>query len=167
MTVEMNWDDWAAEFKPIPDDGVKEGKEIGIDYGWGNVFWQTFGHDMVEVLRRAKMAEWEGRLWTLMDDAYTITEGYHLVNRHAYIFTEKPALLDRCYNIEDKRDWWMAYFKCSCGKEFKELFDYEEPLLETYEIDCPKCDEEVKAHKSDELYGTSCEVEKMTGLAVM
>lgn len=158
MTVEMNLDDWAAEFKPIPDDGVKEGKEIGVDIGWGNVFWETFGHDIVEVLRRTKMAEWEGRLWTLMDDLYTITEGYHLVNRYAYIFTEKPALPDRCYNIEDKRDWWLAYFKCPCSKEFKELFNYYEPVFS-----CPSCGKEVEAHKCDELFGTSWEVEKKTG----
>ena len=98
--INMTDDKWIDEFKPIPRDGIKEGLISGYDCGDGPCLWETYGKDIDEVCRRMDQTEWEGRLWTVFDDL-SIGEGFHIVNRLGYIFTEKPADPKALYYIFD------------------------------------------------------------------
>ena len=98
--IDMTDDKWIDKFKPIPRDGIKEGLISGYDCGDGPCLWETYGKDIDEVLRRMDQPEWEGRLWTVHDDT-AISDGFHIVNRLGYIFTEKPADPNAHYYIFD------------------------------------------------------------------
>lgn len=94
--ITLTEDEWIDQFKPIPNDGIKEGCEW--DLGDGPCLWETYGDDIKEVLRRSNDKKWEGRLWTIHDQNY-ITLGYHIVNRLGYVFTKEKADSSVKYNI--------------------------------------------------------------------
>mgnify|MGYP003152611314 CR=1 FL=1 len=97
-TITLTEDEWTDQFKPIPNDGIKEGLNNGYGFGAGPCLWETHGDDIKEVHRRKDDEKWEGRLWTIHDD-YEISEGYHYVNRLGYVFTEGKADSSTEYNI--------------------------------------------------------------------
>ena len=96
-------DDWIKEYRPIAEDGIAEGLDSGYDCGDGPCMWETYGNDIVEINRRLTDPVWEGRIWTVYDD-WSISEGYHFVNRYGYICTEKPAKKGVHYYISDEED---------------------------------------------------------------
>ena len=86
MESVMDYDQWAMTYEPI----LRDGSEL----------FETFGEDLEEV-RNADPA----CVWTLIDgsedDNCYIVNGYHLVNRVAYIITKKPFEGDLLEVLDD------------------------------------------------------------------
>lgn len=77
----MNYDQWAETYKPMTNHIDKESDTI---------LYETYGEELNYI--RAKASFRPAHVWTLVDgeDGTYIINGYHFVNRIAYIVTEEP-----------------------------------------------------------------------------
>lgn len=94
MVLEMTWEEFEAEFKPISNyiDMASPNPHGGISVEDNMYMFETYGEELAFVLKRAE--EHPGTVWTLVegDDGLAfISDGYHLVNRLGYVITELPA----------------------------------------------------------------------------
>ena len=81
----MNFEHWFATYKPVTNPHA-------ADHGFGdlNFLFEAFGDDLERVDRTRKIDE--ALIWTLIEgeSGDVIIEGYHWVNRLAYLIASVP-----------------------------------------------------------------------------
>jgi len=101
----MNYEEWEETYEPRANH--LRGIEVRGLLAEETVFFETYGIELGYVLATADIKP--AHVWTLVDgDKGTyVVNGYHLVNRIAYLITRKPfegdflEVLDDEYSEED------------------------------------------------------------------
>lgn len=98
QTVTLTEDAFFEKFKPIKN-------HISADNdAWNGAMFETFGAEVEFVQAQAKTAP--ETVWTIIetDGDFSITNGYHHVNRVGYLVTEIPADPNTFYDVRDPDD---------------------------------------------------------------
>tara|TARA_R110001606_G_C14978802_1_gene604122 strand:- start:144 stop:464 length:321 start_codon:yes stop_codon:yes gene_type:complete len=100
--MEMNSDKFYEKYKPvynhIEDSSFTEGQTTG-SWSGAPMYFETYGEDLSYV--KSKSPEY---IWTLLDcDGRTVIEqGYHYVDRVAYLIASVPYVVGNCDEYIDQ-----------------------------------------------------------------
>jgi hypothetical protein len=124
--IEMDFDEWVAEYKPITN-------HIDTNASFDGTMFETYG-DEVEFVK----AQDENRIWMYGDGdngGSYIWSGWGFVNRIGYFITDKPV--PHNVDIQVKvSDYW---FYCEgCGAEFEDEDQVVNDKFYEWEV-CPLC----------------------------
>jgi hypothetical protein len=124
--IEMDFDEWCAIYKPIPNNIVE-------DSSFDGTMFETYGKE-VEFVKKAD----EAHIWMYGDgdDGGTyIWNGWHIVNRIGYFITEVPCPPDTDIQVKVSAYW----FYCEgCSAEFEDEGQEINDKFYEYEC-CPDC----------------------------
>lgn len=124
--IEMDFDEWCATYKPIPNNIVE-------DSSFDGTMFETYG-DEVAFVKKADPAY----IWMYGDGddggAY-IWNGWHIVNRIGYFITEVPCPPDTTIQVKVSSYW----FYCEgCSAEIED--DGQLINEKYYDLGfCPEC----------------------------
>jgi hypothetical protein len=124
--IEMDFDEWCATYKPIPNNIVE-------DSSFDGTMFETYGAE-VEFVKKADPAY----IWMYGDgdDGGTyLWNGWHIVNRIGYFITEVPCPPDTTIQVKVSSYW----FYCEgCGAELED--DGQLINEKYYDLGfCPEC----------------------------
>ena len=126
MFIEMDFDEWCATYKPIPNNIVE-------DSSFDGTMFETYGAEY-EFVKKADPAY----IWMYGDgdDGGTyIWNGWHIVNRIGYFITEVPCPPDTTIQVKVSSYW----FYCEgCSAEIED--DGQLINDKYYDLGfCPEC----------------------------
>jgi hypothetical protein len=124
--IEMDFDEWCATYKPIPNNIVE-------DSSFDGTMFETYGAEVAFVKKADPAYIW---MYGDGDDGGTyIWNGWHIVNRIGYFITEVPCPPDTVIQVKVSSYW----FYCEgCSAEFED----EGQLINEKYYDlgfCPEC----------------------------
>ncbi len=124
--IEMDFDEWCATYKPIPNNIVE-------DSSFDGTMFETYG-DEVAFVKKADPAH----IWMYGDgdDGGTyLWNGWHIVNRIGYFITEVPCPADTTIQVKVSSYW----FYCEgCSAEIED--DGQLINEKYYDLGfCPEC----------------------------
>ena len=124
--IEMDFDEWCATYKPIPNNIVE-------DSSFDGTMFETYGDEVAFVKKADPAYIW---MYGDGDDGGSyIWNGWHIVNRIGYFITEVPCPPDTTIQVKVSSYW----FYCEgCSAEFED----EGQLINEKFYDlgfCPQC----------------------------
>jgi hypothetical protein len=124
--IEMDFDEWCATYKPIPNNIVE-------DSSFDGTMFETYGDEVAFVKKADPAYIW---MYGDGDDGGSyIWNGWHIVNRIGYFITEVPCPADTTIQVKVSSYW----FYCEgCNAEFED----EGQLINEKFYDlgfCPQC----------------------------
>ena len=124
--IEMDFDEWCATYKPIPNNIVE-------DSSFDGTMFETYGDEVAFVKKADPAYIW---MYGDGDDGGSyIWNGWHIVNRIGYFITEVPCPADTTIQVKVS-SYWFYCEGCSA-----ELEDDGQLINEKY-YDlgfCPEC----------------------------
>ena len=124
--IEMDFDEWCATYKPIPNNIVE-------DSSFDGAMFETFGDEVAFVKKADPAYIW---MYGDGDDGGTyIWNGWHIVNRIGYFITEVPCPPDTTIQVKVSSYW----FYCEgCSAEIED--DGQLINEKYYDLGfCPEC----------------------------
>jgi hypothetical protein len=124
--IEMNFDEWCATYKPIPNNIVE-------DSSFDGTMFETYGDEVAFVKKADPAYIW---MYGDGDDGGTyLWNGWHIVNRIGYFITEVPCPADTTIQVKVSSYW----FYCEgCSAEIED--DGQLINEKYYDLGfCPEC----------------------------
>ena len=124
--IEMDFDEWCATYKPIPNNIVE-------DSSFDGTMFETYGDEVAFVKKADPAYIW---MYGDGDDGGTyIWNGWHIVNRIGYFITEVPCPPDTTIQVKVSSYW----FYCEgCSAEIED--DGQLINEKYYDLGfCPEC----------------------------
>jgi hypothetical protein len=124
--IEMDFDEWCATYKPIPNNIVE-------DSSFDGAMFETYGDEVAFVKKADPAYIW---MYGDGDDGGTyIWNGWHIVNRIGYFITEVPCPPDTTIQVKVSSYW----FYCEgCSAEIED--DGQLINEKYYDLGfCPEC----------------------------
>ena len=124
--IEMDFDEWCATYKPIPNNIVE-------DSSFDGAMFETYGDEVAFVKKADPAYIW---MYGDGDDGGTyIWNGWHIVNRIGYFITEVPCPPDTDMQVKVSSYW----FYCEgCSAEIED--DGQLINEKYYDLGfCPEC----------------------------
>jgi hypothetical protein len=124
--IEMDFDEWCATYKPIPNNIVE-------DSSFDGTMFETYGDEVAFVKKADPAYIW---MYGDGDDGGTyIWNGWHIVNRIGYFITEVPCPPDTTIQVKVSSYW----FYCEgCSAEIED--DGQLINDKYYDLGfCPEC----------------------------
>ena len=124
--IEMDFDEWCATYKPIPNNIVE-------DSSFDGAMFETYGAEVAFVKKADPAYIW---MYGDGDDGGTyIWNGWHIVNRIGYFITEVPCPPDTTIQVKVSSYW----FYCEgCSAEIED--DGQLINEKYYDLGfCPEC----------------------------
>ncbi len=124
--IEMDFDEWCATYKPIPNNIVE-------DSSFDGTMFETYGDEVAFVKKADPAYIW---MYGDGDDGGTyIWNGWHIVNRIGYFITEVPCPADTTIQVKVSSYW----FYCEgCSAEIED--DGQLINEKYYDLGfCPEC----------------------------
>jgi hypothetical protein len=124
--IEMDFDEWCATYKPIPNNIVE-------DSSFDGTMFETYGAEVAFVKKADPAYIW---MYGDGDDGGTyLWNGWHIVNRIGYFITEVPCPPDTIIQVKVSSYW----FYCEgCGAELED--DGQLINEKYYDLGfCPEC----------------------------
>jgi hypothetical protein len=124
--IEMDFDEWCATYKPIPNNIVE-------DSSFDGTMFETYGAEVAFVKKADPAYIW---MYGDGDDGGTyLWNGWHIVNRIGYFITEVPCPPDTTIQVKVSSYW----FYCEgCGAELED--DGQLINEKYYDLGfCPEC----------------------------
>jgi hypothetical protein len=124
--IEMDFDEWCATYKPIPNNIVE-------DSSFDGTMFETYGDEVAFVKKADPAYIW---MYGDGDDGGTyLWNGWHIVNRIGYFITEVPCPADTTIQVKVSSYW----FYCEgCSAEIED--DGQLINEKYYDLGfCPEC----------------------------
>jgi len=124
--IEMDFDEWCATYKPIPNNIVE-------DASFDGTMFETYGAEIAFVKKADPAYIW---MYGDGDDGGTyLWNGWHIVNRIGYFITEVPCPADTTIQVKVSSYW----FYCEgCSAEIED--DGQLINEKYYDLGfCPEC----------------------------
>ena len=124
--IEMDFDEWCATYKPIPNNIVE-------DSSFDGTMFETYGDEVAFVKKADPAYIW---MYGDGDDGGSyIWSGWHIVNRIGYFITEVPCPADTTIQVKVSSYW----FYCEgCSAEIED--DGQLINEKYYDLGfCPEC----------------------------
>jgi len=124
--IEMDFDEWCATYKPIPNNIVE-------DSSFDGTMFETYGDEVAFVKKADPAYIW---MYGDGDDGGSyIWNGWHIVNRIGYFITEVPCPADTTIQVKVSSYW----FYCEgCSAEIED--DGQLINEKYYDLGfCPEC----------------------------
>jgi hypothetical protein len=124
--IEMDFDEWCATYKPIPNNIVE-------DSSFDGTMFETYGAEVAFVKKADPAYIW---MYGDGDDGGTyLWNGWHIVNRIGYFITEVPCPADTTIQVKVSSYW----FYCEgCSAEIED--DGQLINEKYYDLGfCPEC----------------------------
>jgi hypothetical protein len=124
--IEMDFDEWCATYKPIPNNIVE-------DSSFDGTMFETYGDEVAFVKKADPAYIW---MYGDGDDGGSyIWNGWHIVNRIGYFITEVPCPVDTTIQVKVSSYW----FYCEgCSAEIED--DGQLINEKYYDLGfCPEC----------------------------
>lgn len=124
--IEMDFDEWCATYKPIPNNIVE-------DSSFDGTMFETYGDEVAFVKKTNPAYIW---MYGDGDDGGTyLWNGWHIVNRIGYFITEVPCPADTTIQVKVSSYW----FYCEgCSAEIED--DGQLINEKYYDLGfCPEC----------------------------
>jgi hypothetical protein len=124
--IEMDFDEWCATYKPIPNNIVE-------DSSFDGTMFETYGDEVAFVKKADPAYIW---MYGDGDDGGSyIWNGWHIVNRIGYFITEVPCPADTTIQVKVSSYW----FYCEgCSAEIED--DGQLINEKYYDLGfCPQC----------------------------
>jgi len=124
--IEMDFDEWCATYKPIPNNIVE-------DSSFDGTMFETYGDEVAFVKKADPAYIW---MYGDGDDGGTyLWNGWHIVNRIGYFITEVPCPPDTTIQVKVSSYW----FYCEgCSAEIED--DGQLINEKYYDLGfCPEC----------------------------
>jgi hypothetical protein len=124
--IEMDFDEWCATYKPIPNNIVE-------DSSFDGTMFETYGDEVAFVKKADPAYIW---MYGDGDDGGSyIWNGWHIVNRIGYFITEVPCPPDTTIQVKVSSYWFYCE---ACGTELED--DGQLINEKYYDLGfCPEC----------------------------